>query len=599
MLDRPAVAVTLGSLLALVLTLPQALQVLRTGIFLDTDDAMRAVQIRDLMAGQGWFDLVQHRLSPNHPFPMHWSRLVDLPLAGLVRVFSLVLPEGEGAERAMRLVEPCILFVLSLAAMVGLARRLVGPAGVLPAALLLGGSTDFVSSYIPGHIHHHGIQATLLIGSTKLLVDALTTRQLASRALLAGIFAALSLGIGLQNLPFVIGLAALSALAWVVAGRDQARCLRMFGLGLAVTAGAVFLLDVPPSLYGSPVCDAFSAAHLVAACTIGTAFLLLAAATPRIRHAGLRFGLAALAAAATLGLVAVVAPACLHDPMSGVDPVLQAKWLANVGEALPLFDYIHRTPASGIAMLLTLLIGLGATGAAALQSADTRPGWLALLLLGIIGLAGSIWQIRVAGSAAALMIPGVTWAVLACYRRVARIPGQPALLAAVVAGLIGGGAGLTGAAAAVERYWPAGRATGSASSLDPSLCFEPDAFAGLAALRPGLVFSTIDPGSSMLAHTRQSVLAAPYHRNSYGNRVVLLAFDLPPEEARPFVQDSGATYLAICRASNETGESARLHPESLSARLLRREVPAWLVPASQAGALYQVYQVVGSMPRQD
>ena len=30
----------------------------------DSDDAMRLVQVRDLLAGQGWFDMVQHRLMP-------------------------------------------------------------------------------------------------------------------------------------------------------------------------------------------------------------------------------------------------------------------------------------------------------------------------------------------------------------------------------------------------------------------------------------------------------------------------------------------------------------------------------------------------------
>ena len=30
----------------------------------DPDSTMRLVQVRDLLAGQGWFDLVQHRLAP-------------------------------------------------------------------------------------------------------------------------------------------------------------------------------------------------------------------------------------------------------------------------------------------------------------------------------------------------------------------------------------------------------------------------------------------------------------------------------------------------------------------------------------------------------
>jgi hypothetical protein len=53
--------------------------------FPDPDDALRLQQVRDWLGGQGWFDLTQHRLDPLHGgVPMHWSRLVDLPLAGVM-----------------------------------------------------------------------------------------------------------------------------------------------------------------------------------------------------------------------------------------------------------------------------------------------------------------------------------------------------------------------------------------------------------------------------------------------------------------------------------------------------------------------------------
>jgi hypothetical protein len=41
---------------------------------------MRLVEVRDLIAGQGWFDLTQHRLDPPG-VSIHWSRVIDAPLA--------------------------------------------------------------------------------------------------------------------------------------------------------------------------------------------------------------------------------------------------------------------------------------------------------------------------------------------------------------------------------------------------------------------------------------------------------------------------------------------------------------------------------------
>jgi hypothetical protein len=54
---------------------------IKTGLFdaMSTDDAMRLVEVRDLINGQGWFDLWQYRLDPPGVL-MHWSRVIDLPL---------------------------------------------------------------------------------------------------------------------------------------------------------------------------------------------------------------------------------------------------------------------------------------------------------------------------------------------------------------------------------------------------------------------------------------------------------------------------------------------------------------------------------------
>ena len=47
----------------------------------DNDSLLRLVEIRDLLGGQGWFDLHQYRMGPPGGFVMHWSRLVDAPIA--------------------------------------------------------------------------------------------------------------------------------------------------------------------------------------------------------------------------------------------------------------------------------------------------------------------------------------------------------------------------------------------------------------------------------------------------------------------------------------------------------------------------------------
>ena len=52
-------------------------------------------EVRDLLAGQGWFDLHQYRMAPPEGTLMHWSRLVDIPLAALLWLLMLVLPAAQ------------------------------------------------------------------------------------------------------------------------------------------------------------------------------------------------------------------------------------------------------------------------------------------------------------------------------------------------------------------------------------------------------------------------------------------------------------------------------------------------------------------------
>src|SRR6185503_6098456 len=78
-----------------------------------TDDAMRLVEVRDWLAGQDWFDLTQHRLSPPTGVAMHWSRLIDLPLAALILAGDGLFGRV-GAERLALAVWPLLLFLAAL-----------------------------------------------------------------------------------------------------------------------------------------------------------------------------------------------------------------------------------------------------------------------------------------------------------------------------------------------------------------------------------------------------------------------------------------------------------------------------------------------------
>ncbi|HEY0439027.1 MAG TPA: hypothetical protein VGD36_03065, partial [Xanthobacteraceae bacterium] len=92
---------------------------------LDTDDAMRLVQLRDWLAGGGWFDLHQPRLQPPMGYDSHWSRLVDAGLAGVLLLLAQ-FTDAFFAERLLRAIWPVLWLLPTIGGMAAIAWRLGG-----------------------------------------------------------------------------------------------------------------------------------------------------------------------------------------------------------------------------------------------------------------------------------------------------------------------------------------------------------------------------------------------------------------------------------------------------------------------------------------
>src|ERR1043165_3718066 len=118
----------------MLLLLAQRWVLIRAFVLSATDDNMRIMQVRALLHGQGWFDLRQYRLNPPFGANIHWSRLVDLPIAGLILALRPLLG-GAGAERWAVAIAPLIPYLLLLFSLSLTARRLIDPRAY-PLALL-------------------------------------------------------------------------------------------------------------------------------------------------------------------------------------------------------------------------------------------------------------------------------------------------------------------------------------------------------------------------------------------------------------------------------------------------------------------------------
>ena len=253
-----ALALALGA----AITARHALDVWRTGVFLDTDDAMRMTQVRDWLAGQAYFDMVAHRMDPPDGVLMHWSRIVDLPLAALLKLFGLFLPAAD-AEAATRIAFPLLMLGALYGAVAAAARAVGERATPFFAVALAFLGAPYLVQFKAGRIDHHAPQIVLLTLATAATMAAFEPAR-ARLAALAGALAALSLSISLENAPFLALLAAAPAAAWIVEGARQRAALVAYALGLVGGLIAFFGVTVPPARYFETACDAYSFAHVAA-----------------------------------------------------------------------------------------------------------------------------------------------------------------------------------------------------------------------------------------------------------------------------------------------------------------------------------------------
>ena len=571
----------LGCCLALVLSWSKLVAVWESGTFIDTDDALHLVQVRDWLAGQGWFDPTVYRMDPPQGVLMHWTRLTDVPLALLIRCFA-PFTSDDSAERLMRISYPIVLQLVFFAGVASVARKLMGARAIAPAIVLAAFSVAIAVQFPPGRINHHNVQIVLLVFMLSATLDLFEPRRTTSGAL-AGILAGASLAISIEDLPFIMVMVSVFGTAWIVCGASMSKALARFGGGLGLAGLVFFVVTVPPWRYAANVCDAFSGAHLIAVIVGGLGFVVLAAATSRLPDRAWRLAAAAFAGALVLGSVAVAFPDCLKDPFSAVDPLVREMWLANVTQGQPLAIMLMTATISTLPMAMPIFLGLALACLAAWREEAARSRWLAVAAFAGIGVVGAFWEVRVATYAAAVTVFGGAWLYIRTLdwasRRGRALLVAPVLLAAPVSPIAWA---LYPAIADAKTPQPYG---------DPGACFRTAAFTALNVLPNGDILAPLDPGPYILALTPHSVVAGPYHRNNHGNRLAIEAFLGDDETAHDRVRASGARYLAVCPAADELAVYAARAPKGLAALLRDGAPPPWLQPVEVRGTPYRVYEI--------
>jgi hypothetical protein len=546
----------------------------------DTDDNMRMMQVRGLLGGQDWYDLRQYRLNPPLGADIHWSHLVDLPMAAIILIFKPFLG-GAIAEKIAIAVAPMIPLGVVFVGLGLTVRRLVAPPSFIIAAAIFLCSYTALLNFMPTRIDHHGWQLAMLT----LMLAGLADPKQARGGLTVGIVTALSLVIGLEMLLYLAIGGAAVALRWIM-DQDQRVRLRSYGasLGLGVLLGFAGFASYANRV---PRCDALTPAWLSVMVLAGG--LLVALSFIRAEKLSHRFVLAGLAGALSLAFLALAWPDCLGRPEQ-VSPELEKLWLANISEAKPLYKQNWPT----ILSVSVLLIGLFGSFWALWRERMTERGaaWASVALLSLLSALMLLWQTRAAASALMFAVPGATalgWAIIP------RLRANNNMLVRVF--------GTTAAFMLVSGLWaqlvigqlpnpnvstPRMKLVNKANSSCPTM----PALRPIALLPKATIMTFVDLGPRLVTVTHHNAIAGPYHRNGDAILDIQKVFRGQPAEAREIMKRHGATMLLICPNMSESTIYAVQNPKGFYVQLAKGQVPDWLESvALPARSPYKLWRV--------
>jgi len=539
----------------------------------DPDDSMRLVEVRDLLNGQSWFDLTQYRLGLDGGTLMHWSRLIDLPIASLILFFRLFM-SPENAEAAAALVWPPLLLVPLLAATALAGFRIGGRQAMMMALGLAVLFTCAIIRFRPGALDHHNMQMVLAIVIAAMLIDPLARF---SNFAVAAIACSMALAIGVETTPLVAVTALAVSILWACYGVRYQRAALGFGLTFAIATLVLFFATTPPKLYTMVTADTLSFGFLSLVAIGGFG---LAAAAAFVTRKGLMIRFAALAiVGAVVALFAIlVVPQCLQNPLDHLDPLLKSMWLGSIREAQSIAAEAAVEPAAIGGFYAVGLIG---TAVCIMRIVRRQQALPHAILLGMIGISWAVTAYQVRGMIFANFLAFVPLSALVAdlrdvYR--ARQNDVRAAAAFVFSALASIPSVWTFAGVGVAEAGAAIAGTRNEIVDKKDACGIPGKLTPLAQLPAGRLLSTANPGSYILRFTPHSVLTANYHRNQRGMLAALKAEMASPAEAADMLRAEKVDYILLCEDDPQVTIIKTKAPTGLFARLAEGEIPEFVEP---------------------
>lgn len=575
--QRNALELFLAWLLACAFMIFVSGHAIAQGAFPDPDDIMRLLEVRDWLGGQSWFDVTQYRVNGAAGVPMHWSRLVDVPLAA-VMLAARPFVGPQRAETVALVLVPLVTLGISMLLVHRIALKLMTSRAALAAAAATPLSLGAMKQLRPMRIDHHGWQIVMALVAILACFDERPRRS----GMVAGLAMALWLNISLEGLPFAFAVGLVFAFTWL---RDGSACQRLesFVASLAIASILIFVATHLPSTWLGQQHDVVNAAYL-AGFAAASVFVSVLVRLP-LRQWSIRLAGLGATGLVTLCAMFLVDPHWMAGPFSNLDPLVRDFWYYGVDEGLPMWRVHWSEGAMGLSQPIVGMLG----AAAALRASDQtlRKRWTIYLFLLLATTICSVSVIRVATTASVIAMPGTAFLCQRAFRRARSLRKELTRVFATTAALL--------------IMTPAYAVPIAVSNPNPKLdtavvagseCQKSSQVDALRALPAGEFAAPLDITPMILLHTAHHAVATGHHRNLKGMRDDIRLFLEPPSSGETIAQSRRLDYVIFCPGAPESIRFARFGPEGLAALLIANRPPKWLERTQVRGlTTLQVWRV--------
>ncbi|MEY4575171.1 MAG: hypothetical protein RL251_1293 [Pseudomonadota bacterium] len=550
--------------------------IIRSGSGWDPDDELRLVQLRDFLNGQSWFDNRQYRLNPPDGAPMHWSRLIELPLAAITLLLTPMFGQTV-AEIVASTAVPLLLFGAIIMLLAGTAWRVGGERAAIAAAIITAMSVPLSVQLRPMRIDHHGWQIAMAV----LALASLFHGHARKAGLVLGAALAIWLHISLEGAPMSAAFFLFLGWQWLTKPDQSARLFWTIS-AFALSSLVLFFGTQTQGLGAATYCDTVSPPHLLAilaaaAIMIPGLFIAPQSKLARVLTLGAAGGVAA-------AVFAMRAPECLNGPFSTLDPLVRDYWYVYVKEGMPIWHhdlptiaFVMAAPIAGLVSCVVLTRKM--------DKMDRSKLWV-IGFFSLYALVLSLFVSRTASVAAAYAVVPVAALiahVFGLYRQ-SGVPKQRIFYVAIMLFLMVPGNFVF----ALFNVLPQLK---SADDARLHSCESAQSVATLSDLPRGQFLVPFDMVPMVLVQTAHSVLASGHHRNEKAMHDQIEIFRSHPDVARGLMTARGINYLAVCPDEGELGRYAKKHPDGLWGQIAHGNVPDWLEPLPAKGKGIMVWRV--------